>query len=310
MTDLPGLNVLVTGATGYIGSHLCRALVERGCRVFALSRSSNVINIKQLLPKEYFHLLQGNILDITEMNKLVRENEIEAIFHLAARLPEDEDLNCPLPSLDINGRGTLNLLYTARENKVARFIYSSSIDVYSEPPDYLPVDEKHPTCPHTPYGTGKLMGELYAGLFSAQLHITTLRYSIVYGRGGKTLSAISRFTKQAFDNEPLTVYGDGKQSNDFVYIDDIVQANLLALERDKPGIYNIGSGQETSISNLAETIIGLNRPGSGLIFTGAQSNRPFRFALDISQARKALGYQPHSLSEGLSEFIEDLRLGE
>jgi len=205
---------------------------------------------------------------------------------------------------ETNARGTLNLLHAACLNGITKFIYSSSIDVYSEPPEYLPVAENHPTRPQTHYGIGKLTGELYANSYANTIKVTILRYSIVCGRGGKPGGAASQFVKQATSNEPLTIYGDGEQSNDFVHVGDVVQANLLALEQDKPGIYNIGSGEETSIKDLAQNIIKLTNSSSETVFTGEESNRPFRFALDISRAQKVLGYKPSPLSQGLSEYIE------
>lgn len=310
MTDLPSSssNILVTGATGFVGSYLCHELIRKGYRVFGLSRSGNIQNIKPLLRQKSFHLLQGDIRDSERIFGLMKDNRIGIVFHLAARLPRADDFDDPFLSFGINVRGTLNILHAAYLNKVDRFIYSSSIDVYSEPPEYLPVDEKHPTRPGTHYGIGKLEGELYATIYSETMKVTTLRYSIVYGRGGKQDGAVNRFLHQAINGEPLTIYGNGAQSNDFVYVKDVVKANLLALEQDKPGIYNIGSGEETSVKELAQNIIKLAKSSSEIAFTGEESNRPCRFALDINQAREVLGYQPSLLRQGLSEYIKHFEL--
>ena len=304
------INVLVTGATGFIGSHLCHELVQKGYRVFGLSHSGNMRSIESLLQQNNFHLLQADICDTGCISSMIEENNIGAVFHLAAQLPSADDLDDPQSSFDVNVRGTLTTLHAACMNKVTKFIYSSSIDVYLEPPQYLPVDERHPTRPGTHYGVGKLAGELYGSLYSNSIKVTVLRYSIVYGRGCKRGGAANRFIHQATNFEPLTIYGAGAQSNDFVYVGDVVQANLLALEQDKPGIYNIGSGEETSVKNLAQSIIKLTGSRSGIFFTHTESNKPFRFALDISLAQKALGYEPLTLSQGLSEYIKHFELKE
>jgi len=310
MSDLSSSDILVTGATGFIGSHLCRELINQGYHVFGLSHSGNTRNIKPLLTRENLHLLQGDVRDIEGISRMVKDNHINAVLHLAARLPAADDFINPLASFDINARGTLNLLHAARVNKVDKFIYSSSIDVYSEPPEYLPVDEKHPTQPRTNYGIAKLAGELYANLYAKELKVTILRYSIGYGQGGKATGAVNRFISQALRNEPLTVHGGGRQSNDFVCVGDEVQANLLALKQDRPGTYNIGSGEETSVKELAQAAVQLTGSTSTTCFVDEASNRPFRFALDISRARQVLGYQPRSLRQGLAEYIGTLQEGE
>ncbi len=297
------INILVTGATGFIGSHLCNELVERGYQVHGLSHSGNIQNIKLLLQQNNFHLVRGDIRDREAICRLLKDRNIGTIFHLAAQLPRATDFNDPFLSFDINARGTLNLLHAACLNEIDRFIYSSSIDVYSEPPEYLPVDENHPTRPHNHYGIGKLEAELYTQLYAKRIKVTVLRYSIVYGKGGKQGGAVNQFVRQALNNEPLRINGDGNQSNDFVYVKDVVGSNMLALEQDKPGIYNIGSGEEISIKSLAQTILQLTGSSSKILFTVEESNRPFRFALDISLAKKVLGYQPCSLRQGLEIHI-------
>lgn len=278
--------------------------------MFGLSHSCNTKNIGTLSQRENFHLLQADIRDMESVSRLMKENCIGAVFHLAARLPGLDDCDNPHLSFDVNARGTLNMLHAAWASKVPKFIYSSSIDVYCEPPEYLPVDEKHPTRPCTHYGIGKLSGELYCNLYSKLMGITVLRYSIVYGKGGKQGGAVNRFIQQAMNSEPLTIYGAGAQTNDFVYVGDVVKANLLALEQDKPGTYNIGSGEETSVKKLAQKIVELTKSSSKIVCTHVESNRPFRFALDISMARKVVGYEPLSLSMGLSEYIKQFRLSE
>lgn len=300
------MNILITGATGFTGSHLCRELLRKGYGVFGLSRSGKTQNIASLLHEKNFHLIEGDIRDMPRIRTIIKDNDVRVVFHLAAQLPQAGDFEDPFLSFEINAKGTLNMLHAAYLRGVEKFIYGSSIDVYSEPPKYLPVDEKHPVQPATNYGVSKLEGELYCNLYSKAMNVVVLRYSIVYGMGQRQDRAISRFINQTLSDKPLTIHGDGTQANDFVYVGDVVQAYLLALETNKPGIYNIGSGEEISVLDLAKKVIKFTKSKSGVRCTGTESNRPFRFALDINEARMALGYSPHSLNEGLLEHIREV----
>jgi len=297
------VNILITGATGFIGSHLCKALTRKGYNVFGISLSKENQRINKLLKEKNFHLQKGDILQIEPIEKIIRDNNIKVIFHLAARLPGDDDLDNPSLISDVNIKGTLNLLKSAYLNGVDKFIYVSTMSVYSEPPEYLPVDENHPTKPSTIYGISKLAGELYCGAYSEKMKITVLRYGGVYGIGQDEHYAAYRFVNQALNNEPIMIYGDGSQTSDFTYIEDLIQGTVLAMEKNSTGIYNIGSGEETSIRKLAEEIINLTKSDSKIIFTDKKTNRPFRFFLNIEKARKRFGYSPSSFEKGLSRYI-------
>jgi len=299
------MNILVTGATGFIGSHLCKELLQRGHTVFGLSYSRNIRNIKSLVNKKNFYLLTGDIEDVNFLFDIFNKNEIKIIFHLAAKLLHDHDLDNPFTYFNINARGTLNLLDAAYRNDIEKFIYASSMSVYSEPPEYLPVDEKHPVQPSTLYGVSKLEGELYCNVFSKAMEICVLRYGGAYGKGQPKNNAIFAFINQALNNRDITIYGNGTQSSDFVYVKDIVQGSLLALEKNKSGVYNIGSGEEMSVKDLAERIINFTNSKSEIVFTGKDTDRPFRFVLDIKKSRNDLGYSPHSVDEGLSMYISE-----
>jgi UDP-glucose 4-epimerase len=300
------MNLLVTGATGFIGSHLCRELVRKGHNVFALSRTGRTRNVVPLMRRKEFHLIKGDIQDAGMMQALVKENRIKAIFHLAAQLPGENDNDDPFACFDTNARGTLNILNAAAKNGVERFIYASTMSVYAEPPRYLPVDEDHPTQPSTVYGVGKLAGELLCNTYSNTMKITILRYGGTYGRGERESDAVQMFIKQAKQNRPMTIYGDGKQTTDFVRVEDAVAGTLLAWEKGQAGIYNIGSGEETSVKTLAEEIIKITKSKSEITLTDKATDRPFRFYLDIKKAKKDLGYSPRPLAEGLRGYLKEL----
>ncbi len=301
------INILITGATGFIGSHLCKELTLKKYNVFGLSPSNNFQNIKSLLKQKKFHLLRGDIRNLNFLKRTIKKHQIKIIFHLAAALPHGDDIKDPFLLFEVNARGTLNLLNAAHLNGVEKFIYASSSSVYSEPSEYLPVDENHPTCPSTIYGISKLEGELYCNAYSKVMNVIVLRYCGAYGVGQDEHYATYRFVKQALKNEPITIYGDGKQSSDFTYIEDIVRGTILAMEKNKPGIYNISSGEETSIRDLAKKIINLTNAKSKIILTKKNTNRPFRFFLNTSKAHKLLGYSPFSLKEGLSRYISEIK---
>ncbi len=307
MQKKQNINILVTGATGFIGSHLCKELIQRRYNVFGLSPSNEFRNIKSLLNQKKFHLLKGDIRNLDCLKKIIKKYKIKAIFHLAAVLPHSDDLRDPFLLFEVNARGTLNLLNAAYLNGVKKFIYISTNSVFSEPPEYLPVDEQHPTQPSTIYGASKLGGELYCHVYSKAMDITILRYCGAYGKGQDEHYATYRLVKQALNNEPITIYGDGTQSSDFTYIKDIIQGTILALEKNKPGIYNISSGEEISIKNLAKKIIKLTNSKSKIILTGKSIDRPFRFVLDIRKARKILGYSPCSLNDRIAIYILEFK---
>lgn len=302
------MNILVTGATGFIGSHLCKELIRRGHYVVALSRSGRTNNIKVLLTHKGFNLKRGDIQDRDLMRNLIRDNRIESVFHLAAQLPGDSDVNNPFLCFDTNARGTLNILNAAYLNGVGRFIYISTMSVYSEPPQSLPVEESHPAKPPTVYGIAKLTGELYCNVYSKAMNIMILRCSGAYGQNQRESDAIPTFFGQALANKPITIDGDGTQTSDFVYIDDVVQGALLAWEMNKPGVYSIGSGKETSVMELAERIISITGSKSKVVLTGKDTERPFRFFLDITKTREILGYSPRSLDEGLCKYLKELNI--
>lgn len=271
------MNILVTGSTGFIGSSLCKELSLKGHNVSG------------------FSLPEGDIRNL-DLVKKAMEN-IEVVFHLAALLPHNNP-NDPTLFFNNNVQGTLNLLKAS--SQVKTFIYASTMSVYAEPPQYLPVDENHSVWSATAYGVSKIQGELLCNLYSNTI---ILRYGGAYGVGQDKHYATQRFASQALKNEPITIYGNGNQSTDFTYIDDIVQGSILALEKNKAGIYNIASGKETTIRNLAEKIIALTNSRSKIIITDKNTDRAFRFCLDIKKAEKVLGYSPLSLDRGLAKYL-------
>ena len=299
------MNIMVTGATGFIGSHLCRELVRKGSQVFALSHSGRTHNIQSLLSQKRFHLQTGDIRDVDMVQRIIKDNNVKVVFHLAAQLPDSDGFSDPFSFFDVNARGTLNILNAAHLGNVDRFIYASTLSVYSEPSQFLPADENHPVQPFTIYGATKLAGELCCNPYSNVMDVTMLRYGGVYGLHEYKRCAVHTFISQALNNKPITIHGDGSQTSDYIYIDDVIQGTLLAWEKNQPGVYNIGSGEETSVIELARRIVNLAKSKSEITLTSVATERPFRFVLDITKAQNILGYSPRSIDEGLRAHIKE-----
>lgn len=299
-------NVLVTGGSGFIGSHLCEELVRKKYTVFALARSAKGGNLRFLPGSGRLRVRKGSITDTGFLDRVIKTNNIGAVFHLAAALPNANDLENPLPGFKANAEGTLNMLRAAAANGVKRFIYASTMSVYAEPPRRLPVREEHPLAPSTTYSVGKLAGELLCNVYASRMRITVLRYGGAYGPRQPDTKVIPRFVKQARSGLPLTLLGSGRQTTDFVYVGDIVDGTIRALEKNKLGTYNLGGGKEHSIREVAKLIVAMTGSRSSVVVSKKDADRPFRFFLDIAKARKDLGYAPRPLKEGLRQYLRYL----
>ncbi len=300
------MTILVTGATGFIGAHLCRELVASGHKVIGLSHSGNTKLLGSLMANDNFVLATGDIRNKERTNELFAYCRVGTIFHLAALVPylQGDDL------LGINADGTRNLIHSAYANGVEDFIYASSMGVYSVPPEVLPVPENHPIKPDTEYGQSKLIGETYCEDMSKSMRTVIVRYAGAYGKGMEESRVIPLFIMQALKNEPLEVLGDGKQSSDFCYVEDIVRGTILAWQKGISGsAYNIGSGRETILSNLAMDILEITHSKSVINETGDKIERSFRFWLDITKARKELDYEPMPYIDGLRLYVNERNRG-
>jgi UDP-glucose 4-epimerase len=300
------MNILVTGATGLVGSHLCRKLISEGHYVVGLTHSRINPLIDSLLKFPNFKVCGGDIGWKDTVLSIVKNNNIKTIFHTAATMPYSPEKNF----IGINVCGTLNLLEAAQLSRVKEFVYASSMSIYSEPPEYLPVDEQHPAQPPTIYGITKLAGELSCKSYQEFMAIILLRYAGIYGIGMDETRAIPKFIGCALRGQPIAIFGKGEQSNDFTYVEDAVEGTYLAWNKKESNTYNISSGQETSIISLAQKIIELTNSKSQIAFSDGKVDRPFRFVLDITKAKKKLGYTPHNVSNGLGMYIKSTSNGE
>lgn len=304
------MNILVTGGAGFIGSHIIEALLRDGNEVICLDSFDSYYdpgikrkNLEHLLQDKNFRLVEGDINNVNLLNNIL-EN-VDYIFHEAAQAGVRVSINSPIKPHQANTTGTLNLLTASLNFDVRKIINASSSSVYGEV-KYLPFDESHPTNPVSPYGVSKLASEHYCRVFEELygLRTVSLRYFTVYGPKMRPDLAISIFTKAALTDNEITIFGDGEKTRDFTYIDDIVRANLLAMNRGK-GVYNIGGGNRISVRELAEKIVGLTGSSSLIGYTDSIKGDSEHTLADNKKAKKELNWAPKiSINEGLMRYAE------
>ncbi len=252
--------VLVTGGAGFIGSHLTETLVNYGAEVTVLDNLSTGSLENLSTVKNNITFIEGDIVDYQTCLNATHEQEI--IFHLAAFISVPESINNPQNCFKTNVIGTMNLLQAATENQCSRLIFSSSAAVYG--PQTEPCSEEMPCRPQSPYGHSKLIGEQLCAQFYKTCGIETvmLRYFNVHGPrqnpNGAYAAAVAKFTENMKHNKPITLFGNGKQTRDFVPVEKVVTANLtvgMAPEANVAGqIFNVASGKSTSLLQLIEQL--------------------------------------------------------
>lgn len=306
--------VLVTGGAGFIGSHVCEAYRDAGLEVTALDdlssgRRSNVPPGVEFLE-----------LDIRspELDRVFRDRRFHQVNHHAAQIDVRLSVQRPRYDASVNLDGLLNLAERAVEHGVQRLIFVSSGGVIYGETDRFPIPRSAPKLPVSPYGVSKLAGEHYLFAFH-RLHgveYSALRYSNVYGprqdpHGEAGVVAI--FSQLLQEGRPLTVFGEGEQTRDYVYVKDVAAANLLVSELDLPQpkslddvAFNVGTGVETSVNQLAKTLIAISGTEVEVDHAPARPGELQRNSLDASELR-ALGWAPrHSLEKGLRETYESI----
>ncbi len=287
-----------------MGSYLCERLVREGHTVTILD---NLSSIFRPYPEEA-NFVKGDIRDAGLVNILMAQADI--VIHCAAQISIGRSMEDPLFDEDNNVTGTLNLLNAARKADVKRFVYFSSAAVYGNPV-HLPVDEAHPQNPMSPYGASKLSGEKYALMFHKAygLPTTAIRpfniYSPRQDPSNSYSGVISKFIDNVKKGKSPVIFGDGNATRDFVSVHDVVDLVMLMIEKDAAvgEVFNCGTGQVTSITELAQIVLGLYGSDLKPVY---EPERPgdikYSYA-DISHAKKLLGYLPKvSLQDGLEEL--------
>ncbi len=303
LSECKGKNILVTGGAGFIGSNLVDRLSPRN-RVIVLDNLSSGLLSNLEKSKDLIRFIKGDILDKDLIKDIV--TEVEFVFHLAANVGNVRSIEDPLFDMEVNIKGTINLLEACLKSNIKRFVYSSSGAIFGEA-KYLPIDEDHPLNPESPYGVSKLAAEKYCFAYYKVhgLPITALRYFNAYGpRQGSSgyANIIARFFQKIREGKPLTIFGDGRQTRDFVFVEDIVKANILAATHpDAVGeIFNIATGRENDVNKLVTIINQLSKQKNKVIYTDSRAGEVKHSRAKIEKARRILGYNPEiNIEEGL-----------
>ena len=311
------MRVLVTGGAGFIGSNLVDALLARGHTVRVIDNFSSGQRHNLTAIEREIELVEGDLRSYERVHHAVRGCDV--VFHQGALPSVPRSVQDPITTSEINVGGTLNVLLNARDEGVRRIVFASSSSIYGNAPG-LPRAEGAAPMPLAPYAVSKLAAEQYCRVFSTVygLETVSLRYFNVFGRhqdpASQYSAVIPRFISAMRDGRPPTIYGNGEQSRDFTHVDNVVAANLLAMDAaDAPGgVYNIGCGTAHSLKELVETLNRLLGTDIEPLYEASRPGDVDRSWADISLATAAFGYVPtvdleHGLRLTLAAFEERAR---
>jgi len=298
------MKVLATGGAGFIGSHIVDKLIQLGYKVIVVDNLSNG-KPENVNPDAEFHLI--DTADI-KLAQLFAKESPRFVIHLAAQASVQNSLNNPLSDCYSNIVGSLNILECCRRYGVEKIIYSSTAAVYGEP-QYIPIDENHSILPLSNYGVSKYAAEMYIRLYTSiyGLNHTILRYSNVYGPRQKAESesgVISIFSEKLYKKESPVIFGSGNQTRDFIYVEDIVEANILALSKANKQTLNISTNTSTSINELVAAMLDISGLNIKPIYTDSLSGDILQSTLNNIKAKQLLNWSPKfSLKDGLIKTL-------
>lgn len=296
--------VLVTGAAGFIGSHLAEELADNNeVTIFDDLSTGKIENIKELVKRKNVKFIKGSINDFNLLQNEMKD--LDYVFHQAALPSVPRSIEDPRGSNEANVTGTLNVLTSAKDSGIKKVICASSSSVYGDTPT-LPKSEKMPVNPLSPYAVTKAAGEFYCKVFQDiyGLKTASLRYFNVFGPrqdpNSQYAAVIPKFINAIMNNEHPVIFGDGEQSRDFSYIKHVVDANILACGSDKTGIFNIACGRRITINQLVDMINEILGKDIEPVYQEPRPGDIKHSLADISRAR-TFGYEPES------DFKEELR---
>lgn len=299
------MKILVTGGAGFIGSHVAEAFVEAGHEVHVLDDLSS--GREENVPSEA--TLHEMDVRSDEVGGLFSEERFDVLVHHAAQMDVRRSVADPQFDADVNVLGFLNLAEACRETGVKKIIFASTGGAIYGEPEFAPQDESHPLRPLSPYGITKLCTERYLYYYEHEHDIQSvaLRYANVYGprqnpHGEAGVVAI--FTQRMLDGEQPVIYGDGEQTRDYVYVGDVVRANLRAFEYDKSGTFNVGTSVETSVNELFRLIRSRIDESIEEVHEEGRPGEQRRSVLDYNYSSRELGWEPSvDLEEGLGRTV-------
>jgi UDP-glucose 4-epimerase len=308
------MRTLVTGGAGFIGSNLVDALIQRGDQVTVVDDISTGkrSNLDQAI-QDGAQLLELDIRDAEAVDAAVEQARPETIFHLAAQIDVRKSVADPAKDSRINVEGTVNVLRAAQAHGTRRFVNTSTGGAIYGEGQILPAPEDHPVAPEAPYGLSKFCAEQYCELFTRLHGLSTvsLRYGNVYGPRQDPLGeagVIAIFCGKLLEGGTATIFGDGLQVRDYIYVGDVVDANLKAADAQATGAVNIGTGVETTVLDLVEALKSQAEGGFKPEHAPERPGEVRRIALDASRAKAELGWEARTgLSEGLDRTLASLR---
>lgn len=302
------MKVVVTGGAGFIGSHIVEYWSNQNAEVHVLDNLRSGFE-KNLHGFKNVTFQKGSITDKNFVNKVLENTNY--VFHLAALISVPESLEKPDECLEINVKGLLNVLDAAKNHGIEKVVHSSSAAIYGDDPR-LPKDISMKPKPQTPYGITKLDGEYYLQMYFEQygLPTTSLRYFNVFGPRqdpkSQYAAAIPIFVYKALKNEPITIFGDGEQTRDFVYVKDVVAANVLAATtKNVTGVFNVANENAITINDLAKLIIKTTNSKSEIIYQPTRPGDIKHSLASIKETREYLKFNPsHNLTSSLETTIK------
>ena len=300
------MNILVTGGAGFIGSHIVDAFIGAGHTVFVVDNLSTG-RTENLNPDTRF--IECDLRDRDALMQVFTENRIDLVSHHAAQTDVRRSVADPANDASVNILGLINLLECAVTNNVARIVFASTGGAIYGEQDYFPADEKHPTRPISPYGVSKLSSEAYLFYYSAVygIDVVVLRYANVYGprqnpHGEAGVAAI--FANNMLSNVQSRINGDGKQTRDYVYVGDVVAANVAVI--DQPGfqVFNVGTGRETDVNTMFNLIREYSGSHLDPVHAPAKSGEQMRSVLNAGRLGRHFGWSPRvRLEDGLEQTV-------
>ena len=320
LKELTNKHLLVTGGAGFIGSNLCAYLLQNNVKVTCLDNliTGKLENIEELMSNANFKFINGDITNLNDCTNACKD--IDVILHQAALGSVPRSIENPVNTNNINISGFLNILWAAKASNIKRVVYAASSSTYGDSKK-LPKIEDEIGLPLSPYAVTKYVNELYAGVFSSlyNLELIGLRYFNVFGRkqdpNGAYAAAIPKFIKAFINYESPIIHGDGSQSRDFTYIDNVIQANVLAATTTNSNainqVYNVACGEQSILLDLLKHIQNLLKQFDEKIDQVKISFGPERIGdikhslASIEKAKKQLNYSPsHNVNEGIEAAIQ------
>ena len=301
--------VMVTGGAGFIGSHLVDRLIQEGNQVIVIDNLSTGKR-KNVNKKAQFYKMD---IQSKRIERIFRNERPLIVVHLAAQMNVRHSTENPAFDAQVNILGTINILEHAVKHGVRKVTFASSGGAIYGEQEVFPASESHRTDPLSPYGISKLAGEKYLAYYTSAtgLRYVALRFANVYGPRQDSdgeAGVVAIFSKLMLDGGQPIINGTGKQTRDFVYVDDVVEAIMVTLGEDVQGIYNVGTGQETTVNECYGIIKDLTKSQCKDLYGAAKKGEQFRSVLDVTKIREKFGWDPQvSLQEGLTRTVNFFR---